>query len=380
MEKELLQHAYYQMLEGIKTTASITGDKFPHYANGKTGDWTYSPHGDWTGGYWNGMLWLAAAATKEPQYFDWAQKWTELLRTRIDSQTVFRGFLFYYGAALGDILLENEKAREIAVRAAKSVASQYNPKAGLIPLGNEAEEASSVGITDTNIDGVSATPLLLWAAKVTNDPSLAAVAVNHAMKNKELSIRDDGSVCQSASFDPSGNLVKRYTHKGFADNSTWGRAQAWAMMHYTVGYQWDREKKELLDTAIEVSDWWVNHLPNDGVAFWDFDDPAIPHTNHDTSATSIGASALLKLSALIEDEDEEKSKTYRAVAIKSIERLISDYLTPVNEEDKRRPGMLLGGCFNKKLNVATDSELIWGTYYLFDCICVLLELFHPNKH
>ncbi|WP_102345916.1 glycoside hydrolase family 88 protein [Bacillus sp. Marseille-P3661] len=378
MQTELLQQAYNHMLEGIKATANITGDEFPHYADGQTGDWTYSPYGDWTGGYWNGMLWLAAKTTKNPEYLDWAHKWTELLKVRIDSQTVFRGFLFYYGAALGSILLNDQKSKDFAIRAAKSIAAEFNPQAGLIPLGNEAEEASSVGISDTNIDGVSASPLLLWAAKETGDSSLVDIAVKHAIKNDELSIREDGSVCQSASFDSSGNLVKRYTHKGYADDSTWGRAQAWAMMHYTVGYQWRPDEKELLNIAIKVSDWWVNNLPEDGVAFWDFDDPAIPHTNKDTSATAIGASALLKLSYLV--EDEKKTKIYREIALKSIERLITNYLTPMNEFDNRRPGMLLSGCFNKKLNVATDSELIWGTYYLFDCLSCLLEYVHPNQY
>ncbi|MBP1930938.1 glycoside hydrolase family 88 protein [Ammoniphilus resinae] len=378
MQNERYRKAYQQILEGIKMTAADIGNEFPHYANGDTGKWTCSPAGDWTGGYWNGMLWLAAATTKDPQYVEWAHKWTELLKCRIDSQTVFRGFLFYYGAALGSILLEDHQGREIAVLSAKSIAKSFNPNAGLIPLGMEAEEAGNVGIAETNIDGVSATPLLLWAAKETGDATLANIAIRHALKNRDLSIREDGSVCQSASFDPSGNLVKRYTHKGFSDESTWGRAQAWAMMHYTVGYLWAKEERQLLETAIHVSDWWVNHLPEDGVAFWDFDDPAIPNTNRDTSATAIGASALLKLSSLI--NDKEKSAVYRSTAVKSINHLVSNYLVPEHEQDQRRPGMLLGGCFNKKLGVATDNELIWGSYYLFDSLCCLLGYLKPNKY
>lgn len=373
-----LKGAYESILQGIQVTAQVTGNEFPHYADGKTGKWTYSPNGDWTGGYWNGMLWLASATTHDPAYKEWAQKWTDLLKVRIESQTVFRGFLFYYGAALGSILVQDPNAKEIAIQAARSIAKSYNKKAGLIPLGNEAEEAGNVGVSETNIDGVSATPLLLWAAKQTGEDRLAEIAVNHAIKNRDLSIRSDGSVCQSASFDETGNLVKRYTHKGYSDESTWGRAQAWAMMHYTVGFQWARNEKQLLETATHVSDWWVKHLPDDGVAYWDFDDPAVPNTNRDTSATAIAASALLKLSHLI--DDKERSQAYRTVAEKSIHRLVTDYLTLKETGDNRRPGMLLGGCFNKKLDVATDSELIWGSYYLFDCICQLLGFLQPNEY
>ncbi|MFB4166308.1 hypothetical protein ACE1TI_21715 [Alteribacillus sp. JSM 102045] len=373
-----LTKAYQNILKSIEITAQSINNEFPHYADNVTGKWTCSPDGFWTGGYWNGLLWLAASQTNNSQYLKWARKWTELLKKRIDSQTVFRGFLFYYGAALGNILLDDEEAKNIALAAAKSVASQYNPRTNLIPLGNEAEEADSVGVSETNIDGVSATPLLLWAAHETNDSSIAEIGLKHAYKNKELSIREDGSVCQSASFDVDGNLVKRYTHKGYSDDSTWGRAQAWAMMHYTVGYQWAPSEEKLLHTAIEVSDWWINNLPTDGVAYWDFDDPAIPYTNRDTSATSIAASALLKLSTLV--EDKEKQEIYRSSALKSINQLISNYLTPLNEQDERRPGMFLGGCFNKKVNEATNNELIWGTYYLFESIGVLMNYFNQNNY
>lgn len=50
------------------------------------------------------------------------------------------------------------------------------------------------------------------------------------------------------------------------------------------------------------ADWWMSHVPADSVAFWDFDDPAIPTTERDTAATAIAAAALLKL-ALVGPED-----------------------------------------------------------------------------
>ena len=44
----------------IVRTAESVKDGFPHFADPATGTWTTSPAGDWTGGFWNGMLWLAA--------------------------------------------------------------------------------------------------------------------------------------------------------------------------------------------------------------------------------------------------------------------------------------------------------------------------------
>jgi len=53
-----------RMLSRIQDTAARVKEGFPHWSDPATGDWTTTPDGDWTGGYWIGMLWLAAAVTK----------------------------------------------------------------------------------------------------------------------------------------------------------------------------------------------------------------------------------------------------------------------------------------------------------------------------
>ena len=76
-------------------------------------------------------------------------------------------------------------------------------------------------------------------------------------------------------------MLRRYTHKGIHDDSTWTRAQAWAMLGYAVMYLWTQER-EFLEVAMHTADWWLAHAPADRVAFWDFDDPTVPDTNRDT--------------------------------------------------------------------------------------------------
>jgi unsaturated chondroitin disaccharide hydrolase len=113
--------------------------------------------------------------------------------------------------------------------------------------------------------------------------------------------------------------------------------------------------------ALRVSDWWLDHLPEGQIAFWDFDDPAIPDTNLDTSATAIAAAALLKLSALV----PERAACYGAGAERMAAALI-DHLTPIDGADERPPGMLLDACYNHRLRLATHHELIWGDYFLLE--------------
>jgi unsaturated chondroitin disaccharide hydrolase len=109
---------------------------------------------------------------------------------------------------------------------------------------------------------------------------------------------------QAASFDlQTGQMVRRYTHKGVRDDSTWARALAWAMVGYAVMYLWTQER-EFLDVAMHAADWRLAHVPADRVAFWDLDAPAGPDTPRDTSGTAIAVAALLKLAALAPEETQ----------------------------------------------------------------------------
>src|SRR5262249_28032498 len=118
------------MLRRIDTTGAAVTEGLPHYGDPTTGRWPASPAGDWTGGFWNGLCWLAAHVTGKDQYRDWALAWTERLCPRALSDTVFRGFLFYYGALLGAVVLGDPRAREIALAGAAGWARSYNAKAG----------------------------------------------------------------------------------------------------------------------------------------------------------------------------------------------------------------------------------------------------------
>ena len=362
-----------RMLGRIDDTARRVTEGFPNFADPQTGEWTTSAQGDWTGGHWVGELWLARHATGEERYGEWATKWCEALRPRATSNTIFRGFLFYYGAALGDILLGDPQARDVALEGAQGLITLYNPEAGVIPLGTEAEEASDVGNEEASIDAVgSISALFGWASETTGDPTYRDDAQRHAERHIEYCVRDDASVCQSASFDPgTGKMVRRYSHKGYSEESTWARAQAWGMLAYALSARWMPEHDEFLKTAVRVADWWLEHVPEDRVAFWDFADPGIPNVERDTSATAIAAASLLKLSELVPDNDL-KSR-YHDAAQGTVRALVEGYVTPTGPDDSRIPGILTEGCYNKHIDLATKNELIWGDYYLFEALQVLAD-------
>ena len=358
-ESKFWLDAVSKMIGRVTETRDANLAGFPHYGDQKTREWITSPDGFWTGGFWVGELWLAARLTGDASYSEAARGWLKRLEPRIDSRSVFRGFLFYYSAVTGAVLQGDALSADMAARAAKSVSGQFDPIAGLIPLGAEAEEAHTVGDGEANIDGMMAVPLLLWAARHCGDDDLRKIALAHAYKSEEFFIRPDGGVIQSASFDTkTGDLTRRYTHKGFSDASIWTRAQAWAMLTYAIAASQERGESNLLRIAEKVADWWLSRIPKDLVAYWDFDAPLTPDTRRDTSGTAIAAAALLKLASI--HPDNAKAARYATTARETARALVQQHLTST--------GILANGCFDPKNNKAVANELIWGDYLLMETI------------
>jgi unsaturated chondroitin disaccharide hydrolase len=367
--------AIERMLARVQDTAARVQHGFPHWASTETGEWTTTPDGDWTGGYWIGMLWLAATATGEARYRALAEPLVERLRSRVEAETVFKSFPAYYGAALGAILHGAGPARDIALATARSFTRLYAPALRLVPLGSQAEEGAHVGATETSIDSLQTAPFLFWAARETGDEALRRIAAHHAETIIPLHLRPDGSFIQSSSLDAAtGRLVRHYTHKGYSDSSTWGRAQGWGMLFASQSHLADRSRADWLHAGERGADWWLAHVPADRVAYWDFDDPAIPHTERDTAATSIALAALLRLGRVA--SSEERRARYREAAEATARALADRYLTPTHPGDRRVPGMLTEACFNKRPDARPQDrvsrcEFIVGSYYFFESLLAL---------
>lgn len=380
MDSHLWTQAIERMLGRMRDTARRVGDRYPHWANPDTGEWTTTADGDWTGGYWVGMHWLAHRATGDAAYREAAERMVERLRGRVAGETVFKGFPFYYGAALGAILAGSARGREVALLCAADLVRLYDPALRLVPLGRQAEEGSHVGAAETSIDSLQAAPFLFWAARETGDAAMRLVATDHADRVLALHLRDDDSFIQSTSLDPAtGAVVRHYTHKGHSATSTWGRAQAWGLLFGTMSYLHDPAQRGWLAAAMRGADWWMAHVPADRVAYWDFDDPAIPDTERDTAATAIATSALLKLATAAPPPWRD---AYRRFAEETAAALVRRHLTPTHGGDTRVPGMLVDACFNKRADArpedaASRCEFVVAVYYLLESLLALSGTLPP---
>lgn len=356
---------------------------FPHWANAATGEWTTTLDGDWTGGAFPGILWLAFYRTGDEKIRRLARNWAEKLRPRAKLETAFKGFGFYYGAALGEILAADEVAGQVAMEAAESLVGQFDPVLGLIPLGRDAEEHGEVGRAFSSIDSLQASPLLFWAGKKTGSRAYEDVARAHTTRVLDIHCRPDGSIIQSSELDSkSGATLRTFTHKGFSDTSVWGRAQGWGMLYSVMAFAQRPTETRWLTQSMAAADWWLSNVPDRMIAFWDFGDPAIPNTDSDTAATAMVCAAMLKLAELAPTTDDRKR--YRDAAERTARALVAGYLTPTASDDGRLPGMLIGGCFNKRRDsrpqdYVTNAELIFGSYFLFESLQVLGDVMDATR-
>jgi unsaturated chondroitin disaccharide hydrolase len=365
MSSELWDEASERMLARIRETAQAVGERFPHWANAESGEWTTTADGDWTGGYFPGMLWLAYRRTGDEEYRRLAHPFVERLRGRLGGPSGFRSFLFYYGGSLGAILAGDKAARRLALDGARDHLRLYDPTLRVVPIGSQAEEGSHLGPAEISIDMLQAAPFFLWVARETDDPELREAGQNHARRVIELHLREDSSFIQSSSLDPnSGELVRHYTHKGYSETSIWGRAQAWGTLFSVMSYLIGPPEEAWLRASMRGADWWIEHVPSDRVAHWDFDDPAIPR----------GAPA----------PPAEVRERYRRAGEATVEALVRGYLTPTSAGDRRSPGRLVESCFNKRTDArpqdaVTNAEFIVGSYYLFECLQILSEKVQPTE-
>jgi unsaturated chondroitin disaccharide hydrolase len=342
------------LMRAVDRTLDEAQGRFPVYADPVSGEWLYADEAEWNSGFWPGILWLSAAATGEDRYAKAAEECLRPLRARIETPTVLRGFLFWYGAALGVRLgLASSLAVDAAVTAARSLSETFVPAAGVLSPGEEDATLYQWPSPGACADGLpGAVPLLALAAERTGDPALREMAIRYGRGIYDLCVRTDGSVAQAATYDSAGRLTGHSTPDGLSAESTWARAQAWAMLGLAQAAQLS---DGLTGAAAEVADWYLANVPADLVCFWEFH-PAEPNAPRDTSATAIAAAALVKLAPLAGDR-------YRAAAVDTIQALSDRHRGP--------HGGLIDGCYSAREGLATHHELIWGDYFALEAALAL---------
>ncbi|KAH8431839.1 glycoside hydrolase family 88 protein [Aspergillus melleus] len=176
------------------------------------------------------------------------------------------------------------------------------------------------------IDSMLNLDLLFWAAWETNNAELYDIAVAHAYSSRRHHVREDNSTAHVANFDAqTGERKARFTNQGYSDESCWARGQAWGILGFAQTFRWTG-KSEFLDTARALAKYFISHLPEDGVPYWDFLAPVTDESPRDTSAAMIAACGMLVLFKTLRDTSE--GGYYLREALRIVDAAVVKFMHP----------------------------------------------------
>ncbi|RYF86227.1 MAG: glucuronyl hydrolase, partial [Chitinophagaceae bacterium] len=235
------------------------------------------------------------------------------------------GFMMYCSFGTAYAITKDPAYKDVIFTAAGSLATRYRPSIKAIQSWNTSQKFKCPVI----IDNMMNLELLEWVSQNGGDKKYAEIAVNHANTTLKNQFRPDFSSWHVIDYDlEKGDVYKKLTHQGFADESAWARGQAWGLYGYIVMYRFTKDPA-YLSLAKNITKFILNHpnLPADKVPFWDFNAPDIPNALRDVSAASVTASALLELAQYTKGKERKEyvtvaedilkvlsSPTYRAKA------------------------------------------------------------------
>ena len=291
-------------------------------ANSTNGFYEPIPNASWTTGFWTGEVWLAYEKTKDERLKKTGevhvQSFLDRIINKIEVAHHDMGFLYSPSCVAAYKLTGNEDAKKAAIMAAENLISRFQEKGQFIqawgPLGAEDNYRLI-------IDCLINIPLLYWATEVTGDPKFKDIGERHVKTAMKYVIRPDHSTYHTFFFDPETGLPKKgVTHQGYRDGSAWGRGQSWGVYGAALSYASLRDP-EYLEIFEKLTDFFLTHLPENLVPYWDFDFEDGSDEPRDSSCAAVVACGMLEMAKYL---PEERANYYRGMARRLI-KAISDH-------------------------------------------------------
>ena len=350
---------------GSLLEASEEGDTIRIPSSYQNGEIVYVPTDDWVSGFFAGTLWYMYELTGDEYWAEHAQKHTEVLDS-IQYLTWHHdvGFMIYDSYGNGLRLKNIDGYKDVCINTAKSLSTRFRPGAGVLQSWNvdrgwQSERGWKCPVI---IDNMMNLELLFKATEFTGDPTYANIAISHADKTLENHFRPDWSCYHVVDYDPeTGEVRRKCTAQGYADESAWARGQAWALYGYAVAYRFTGDKK-YLDLSEHVAVYLFNSptMPEDLVPYWDFNAPGIPDEPRDASSAAIIASGLYELYHFTGKED------YKSKA----DRILESLSTPAYRAEPGTNGgfILMHSVGSIPHGSSIDVPLNYADYYFLEAL------------
>lgn len=366
LEPEELNEALETAVRQTEFACSRFGDKFKHIFS--TGNfYNEAPNDQWTNGFWTGELWLAYECTGKKELAEAALKQTESFRFRMEHQietdTHDLGFLYSPSCVAAYKLMKEERAKETAVMAADKLLERFHEKGQFIQAWGKLDEPENYRLI---IDCLLNLPLLYWASEVTGNLVYAERAKAHIHTALKVLIRPDDSTYHTFYFDPeTGEPLRGVTHQGYSADSAWSRGQAWGIYGIALSYRYTKDQS-YVKLFERVADYFISHLPENLIPYWDFVFTDGSGEPRDSSAGAIAACGMLEMAKYL---SKEQAEYYTGIAGRLMKALYDSCAVKSPEESD---GQLLHGVYGRKtpyndcIDHGIDECNLWGDYYYLE--------------
>lgn len=322
--------------------------------------WVSIPASNWVSGFYPGTLFLLYQATKDTALYNEGMRKLKVMEPEQTINSHDIGFMMYDSYGVINRLQPKAEYKQVLLTSAATLAKRFNPIVGCT-----MSWASKPGQFRVIIDNMMNLELLMWASKVSGDPSYSKVAISHANTTMKNHFRPDYSSYHLVNYNPETGAVNlKQTVQGYADSSAWARGQGWGLYGFTMMYRETKDPKYLAQ-ANHIANFIINNpnLPADKVPYWDFDAPGKPNIERDASAGAIYASALIELARYT---DAASAKKYMAVAEHILRTLSSPaFKAPVGSNG----GFILEHSVgHKPKNAMVNVPLTYADYYFIEAM------------
>lgn len=351
----LLQIRYTNLVE-----YPIDSVGFPRNYNLKTSKVRKVPSKDWTSGFFPGNLWHLYQLTQNTEYKEKAKAWTVFMeKEKFNGGTHDMGFKVYSSFGEGLKVEPNSHYEQVIVKAANTLSTRFNENVGSLRSWDFNKDIWEFPVI---IDNMMNLELLFEATKISGDSSYHKIAVSHANTTLQNHFRDDGSSYHVVVYDTiTGKSKDKVTHQGFNASSAWARGQAWGIYGYTMCYRYTKDVK-YLERAKASASFYLNHplLREDGIPYWDFNDPSIPDAVRDVSAATVIASAFYELTNY---DNDPKYVAYADKVLKNLQT--EEYILEASVD---APFILKHSTGNWPKNDEIDEPIVYGDYYFLEAL------------
>lgn len=377
IDGEMLKAAYDKAAELITIATDEFTEKFPSSASIHN---FYRPgrNYEWTPGFWTGEVWLAYEKTGDEALKQTAEIEVKDFFRRIKKREGVNhhdmGFLYCPSCVAAYKLTGSETGKEAAIMAADNLMARFQEKGQFFQAWGRLGNKNNYRLI---IDCLLNMPLLFWAGELTGDKEYEKKAEAHIKTSMKNIIRDDNSTYHTFFFDvKTGVPEKGVTHQGNRDGSAWARGQAWGVYGIALSYRY-LKTPEYLDLFCQVTDYFIAHLPEDLVPYWDFDFDTGSTEPRDSSASAIAICGILEMSSYL---DKEKAEKYLTAADKMLCALMDHC---ANTDKTRSNGLLLHGtyardsAYNTCINRGVDECSTWGDYFYMEALTRRMKDWKP---